>query len=52
MYAVNHGLPPALAEDFVGLTLATVAVSIVVHGLSGTPMMRQYGRHRRRGGNR
>ncbi|BBL77351.1 sodium:proton antiporter (plasmid) [Methylomagnum ishizawai] len=52
MYAVNHGLPPALAEDFVGITLATVAVSILVHGLSGTPMMRHYGRRPRRGGNR
>lgn len=51
MYAVNHGLPPALAEDFVGITLATVAVSILVHGLSGTPMMRRYGRHPRRRGN-
>lgn len=47
MYAIRHELPQPLAEDLVGITLATVAVSIVAHGLSVTPMMRHYGRHPR-----
>jgi NhaP-type Na+/H+ or K+/H+ antiporter len=42
MYAVNHGLPRALAESFIAITLTTVAVSIVLHGLSVTPLMRRY----------
>lgn len=42
MYAVNHGLPRSLAESFIAITLATVAVSIVLHGLSVTPLMRRY----------
>jgi NhaP-type Na+/H+ or K+/H+ antiporter len=33
-----------LAEDFIALTLTTVAVSIVLHGLSVTPLMRRYAR--------
>jgi NhaP-type Na+/H+ or K+/H+ antiporter len=42
MYAVNHGLPRSLAESFIAITLTTVAVSIVLHGLSVTPLMRRY----------
>ncbi len=44
MYAINHGLPRSLAESFTAITLTTVAVSIVLHGVSGTPVMRRYGR--------
>jgi len=42
MYAISHGLPPSLAEDFIAITLITVAVSIVLHGLSVTPITRRY----------
>ena len=42
MYAINHGLPRSLAEGFIAITLTTVAVSIVLHGLSVTPLMRRY----------
>jgi len=42
MYAVNHGLQGALAEQAITLTLTTVAVSIVVHGVSVTPLMNVY----------
>ena len=38
-YALHHGLPPDLAPRLTALTLAVVAVSIVVHGLSVTPLM-------------
>jgi NhaP-type Na+/H+ or K+/H+ antiporter len=41
-YAINHGLTPQLATDLVGLTLTIVAVSILVHGISVTPLMRLY----------
>ena len=42
MYAINHGLPFALAEPIVAVTLATVTVSIVLHGISVTPLMAIY----------
>ena len=42
MYAIDHGLPPDLARPLVALTLTTVAVSIVVHGISVTPLMNRY----------
>jgi sodium/hydrogen antiporter len=41
-YALNHGLPAHLADRIVSLTLATVAASIVVHGISVTPLMNRY----------
>lgn len=43
-YAVNHGLDPALADRLVALTLAMVVSSIVVHGVSVTPLMAAYER--------
>ena len=48
-YALNHGLPPKLADTLVALTVAVVVSSIVVHGISVTPLMSRY-RQRRRGG--
>lgn len=48
MYAVNHGLPPALADQLVALTLSVIVTSVVVHGISVTPMMAAYERARRR----
>lgn len=46
MYAINHGLPPALATEITALTLSAVAVSIVVHGISVTPLMSLYARRK------
>jgi len=48
MYAINHGLPRSLAEEIIALTLATVVVSIVVHGISVTPLMNLYARRKAR----
>jgi len=45
-YALNNGLPSRLARTFVALTAAVVVRSIVVHGISVTPLMARY---RRRG---
>ena len=44
MYAINHGLAPELAEVMTALTLSVVVTSIVVHGISVTPMMAAYER--------
>ncbi len=37
MFAVSHGLPDEIAQRLLSLTLTTIAVSIVVHGVSVTP---------------
>ena len=50
LYAVNRGLPDAVAPTVVGLTLVTVVTSIVVHGVSIRPLMSRY--RRRKGGAR
>jgi NhaP-type Na+/H+ or K+/H+ antiporter len=39
MYALTLGLPAALARPMVSLTFTIVAVSIVVHGVSVTPLL-------------
>ena len=46
MYAINHGLPPQLATNLAGLTLTVVASSVLVHGISVTPLMRLYEKRR------
>ena len=44
--AVVRGLPPDLARRLTSLTLASVVVSVVVHGISATPLMAWYGKRR------
>ena len=48
MYAINHGLPAALAGEIIALTLAMVTVSVVLHGVSVTPLMNLYLRRKTR----
>lgn len=48
MYALNHGLANDPAQIILSLTLTVVAVSIVVHGISVTPLMKLYGRRKKR----
>ena len=48
MFAINHGLARPVAEQLIALTLGVVAVSIVVHGVSVTPLMDVYQRRRAR----
>jgi NhaP-type Na+/H+ or K+/H+ antiporter len=43
-YALEHGLVGGAADEIVALTLATIAVSVVVHGVSVTPLMNRYDR--------
>ena len=44
MYAINQGLDPGLADLLTSLTLSVVVASIVVHGISVTPLMAMYGK--------
>ena len=48
MYALNHGVKGELAATLVGLTLSVMVASIVLHGISVTPMMAAYERAARR----
>jgi NhaP-type Na+/H+ or K+/H+ antiporter len=43
-YAMQHGLPEAQGRTLAALVLAAVAVSVVVHGISVTPLMKRYAR--------
>ena len=52
MYAVEHGIPEETARQLTGLTLAVVASSIVVHGVTVTPLMERYSRVVEREGER
>jgi sodium/hydrogen antiporter len=42
MYAIEHNLPPDLAGRLMAITFTVIAASIVVHGLSVTPLMKHY----------
>lgn len=44
MFALNHGLTGPLADQAINLTLSAVAASIIVHGISVTPLMSLYAR--------
>jgi sodium/hydrogen antiporter len=39
LFALEHGVGGRLAQDLVSATLVCVAVSIVLHGVSATPLM-------------
>jgi NhaP-type Na+/H+ or K+/H+ antiporter len=47
-YATSHGLPSGTVTTTVALVLSTVVVSIVVHGISVTPLMSLYERRKLR----
>lgn len=42
MFAIQHGLPADLADQITRLTLMVVTASIIVHGISVTPLMKIY----------
>ncbi|UVL86607.1 cation:proton antiporter [Pseudomonas sp. B21-028] len=48
-FALNHHLPPEVANLCINLTLSVVALSILVHGLSTQPTLAWYERHKRSG---
>jgi sodium/hydrogen antiporter len=41
-YALGYGVPGELADRLTGLVLSLVAISIVAHGVSVTPLMKRY----------
>jgi NhaP-type Na+/H+ or K+/H+ antiporter len=45
-YAISHGVSGALAERLTALTFITILASLVVHGVSVTPLMKRYERMR------
>lgn len=46
-FAITHGLEPGLASTLASLTLGLVAASVLVHGISVTPVMAWYERQTR-----
>ncbi|MFO1304005.1 MAG: cation:proton antiporter [Burkholderiales bacterium] len=51
-YALTHGWRGQEADYVLGLVLGVIAASVVVHGVSVTPLMHAYERHRSLGGRR
>jgi len=50
-YVITHGVPEEIASRLVSLTLTVITVSVLVHGISVTPLMRWYrARNQRFGG--
>jgi NhaP-type Na+/H+ or K+/H+ antiporter len=49
-YSLAHGLDEAIARDVVALTVSVIAISVVVHGITSTPLLARYrsGRSQRR----
>ena len=48
MFAVTHGVDGPLAEHLISLTVSAIVASIIVHGISVTPLMTRYERLRQR----
>lgn len=46
MYAIQHGLPEALAREMAQITLVVITVSIYVHGTSVKPLMQRFWRRK------
>ncbi len=44
MFAIEHGLTPELAQRLTALVFPVLAASILVHGISVTPLMSWYER--------
>ncbi|MGE4070866.1 MAG: cation:proton antiporter [Lysobacterales bacterium] len=46
MYAIQHGLPQALALELIQITLIVVTLSILLHGISVKPLMARFWRRK------
>ena len=42
LYAISHGIQPALARQLLSITLAVIVMSVIAHGISVTPLMKRY----------
>ena len=47
-YCINKGLAEGLARLLMEVVLCVIATSVIVHGLSVTPLMKRYQASRRR----
>ena len=47
LFVLQHGVSGSLAQKLVSATLVCVAASIVLHGVSATPLMARYQKRRR-----
>jgi len=45
-FVIDSGLPPALSADLVNATLPAIALSVLLHGVSATPLMALYRKRR------
>ncbi len=45
MYAIQHGLPEAMAMTLIQFTLIAVTLSIIVHGVTVKPLMNRFAHH-------
>ena len=52
MFALNNGLSGTMADRTISITLLAVAASIILHGVSVTPLMAFYGWRQARKGRR
>lgn len=52
MFALNHGLSGEKADQLISITLSAVAASIIIHGISVTPMMKRYTQRQERSSQR
>jgi NhaP-type Na+/H+ or K+/H+ antiporter len=48
MYAINSGVDDPVAQRLLGITVAVIVASIVLHGISVTPLMALYERRKAR----
>ncbi len=48
MFVLNRGVPQDLTSQLISITLTTIAISIVVHGITVTPLMNWHQKRRRR----
>lgn len=48
MFAIQHGVPREVAYQLTAVVILVVAVSIIIHGISATPLMNAYERWRSR----
>lgn len=46
-YAITHGLPDDVVQPLVTVTLAVIAASTLIHGVTSTPVMARYARRAR-----
>jgi NhaP-type Na+/H+ or K+/H+ antiporter len=47
MFVLNRGMPEDLRSELISITLTTIAISIIAHGITVTPLMNWHKKHRR-----